>query len=407
MRILTVTDEIYPDAIGGVGKSLMTLAAAWAAQGHQVTALVRRIDPELPPQAQISGVQIVRFSSIPRNHPLYRLYPLAVLWNAARWLYQHIGSYDVVFMNNGLYMIPIRLARRCNSIPVVYNYHASLMQEIEIGAHRGQYGSLSQIALMVGRAFHMVENWALRNSTHIVVDGHRLLNDMRSLHGRACFDGKSSVVDLGVDLKRYEPLDRSTAREKLGLPTDRTVIFTARRLVGRVGLENLISAMPGVRARHPATVLLIAGKGFLRPKLEAQIEGLGLTESVKLLGFVEEETLPVYMAASDLFALPTEFLEGFGLATIEALACGVPVVGTPVGTTPEILTPIEPKLITRDSSPSSLAETLIYWLNRPREIDKLRQACRQAAETRYNADHIASQLVMLFSDLIEKSKAPS
>ncbi len=143
----------------------------------------------------------------------------------------------------------------------------------------------------------------------------------------------------------------------------------------------------------------MAGKGYLRPTLESLIQEHQLENHVTLLGFVSEKDLPTYLSAADIFVLPTESLEGFGLATIEAFAAGVPTIGTPIGATPELIEPIEPALLTRDASPDSLAETICLWLDRRRELDSLGQKCRQAAEHLYSADIVAKRLEDLFGEL--------
>jgi len=153
------------------------------------------------------------------------------------------------------------------------------------------------------------------------------------------------------------------------------------RLVARMGIENLIHAAAILRDNRINVVLLIAGKGYMQAALEALIAELDLTQRVRLLGFVSEAQLPVYLAASDLFVLPTEALEGFGLATIEALGVGLPVIGTPIGTTPEILGTIDPKLITKASTPQALAKSISYWLAHNTERHSLRQRARSTVET--------------------------
>jgi glycosyltransferase involved in cell wall biosynthesis len=104
-----------------------------------------------------------------------------------------------------------------------------------------------------------------------------------------------------------------------------------------MGLDELLRAVAIVRENVPDVLLLIGGSGGLRRGLEAQAAGLGLGGHVRFLGFVPEARLAAHYQAADFFVLPTRELEGFGLVTVEALACGTPVLGTPVGATPEIL----------------------------------------------------------------------
>jgi len=144
--------------------------------------------------------------------------------------------------------------------------------------------------------------------------------------------------------ERFKPApDRGAVRCALGLSADRPLLLTVRNLEARMGLDTLLDAMARLKARCPRVVLLIGGAGSLRGTLEAQSQALGLADHVKFLGFVPDAELPRYYQAADLFVLPTRELEGFGLVTVEALACGTPVLGTPVGATPEILRALCPR----------------------------------------------------------------
>ena len=122
------------------------------------------------------------------------------------------------------------------------------------------------------------------------------------------------------------------------------------------------AAMPSLRlvlAELPSARLAIAGDGPLRAELEQRILGLGLVGSVLLLGRVSEDDLLAWYRRADLFVLPTQELEGFGISTIEALACGTPAVGTPVGGTPEILAEVDSRLLAASRSPRDLATTIV------------------------------------------------
>jgi glycosyltransferase involved in cell wall biosynthesis len=122
-----------------------------------------------------------------------------------------------------------------------------------------------------------------------------------------------------------------------------------------MGLNSLLDAMPVLRKEIPRIRLLIGGSGPLRAELEAQVKSLALGDCVRLLGFVPEAQLPAHYRAADLFVLPTAQIEGFGLVTIEALASGTPVLGTPIGATSEILGGLDASLLTGGADAESLA----------------------------------------------------
>ncbi len=121
-----------------------------------------------------------------------------------------------------------------------------------------------------------------------------------------------------------------------------------------------------------------------------------MTDRVRLLGFVPEEQLPSYYQAADLILVPTLELEGFGLVTVEALACGTPVLGTPVGALPEVLTRVDPGLVAEGSDAASLATAIRRILRRfrdqPGEQERLSAKGRALVESEYNWDRHCEQL---------------
>jgi glycosyltransferase involved in cell wall biosynthesis/SAM-dependent methyltransferase len=196
---------------------------------------------------------------------------------------------------------------------------------------------------------------------------------------------------------RFTPApDRAATRSTLGLPADRPLLLTVRNLEARMGLDTLLEAMSRLRVSCPRALLLIGGAGSLRGALEAQSQALGLGGHVKFLGFVPDADLPRYYQAADLFVLPTRELEGFGLVTVEALACGTPVLGTPVGATPEILRALCPSLVFRDTAPEAMAEDLERFLaGKERDPDaytRLRAACRGHVERYYTWERATDEL---------------
>jgi glycosyltransferase involved in cell wall biosynthesis len=177
-----------------------------------------------------------------------------------------------------------------------------------------------------------------------------------------------------------------------------------------MGLENLLEAMTMLGEEQRNLLLLIGGEGQLRPRLEELIRSRGLQDSVQLLGFVPEDQLAKYYQASDLVVLPTLQLEGFGLVTVEALACGTPVVGTPVGAIPEVLSTVDPLLVTEGTDGLSLAKTLRLLLKRfrdqPGERERFSKKGREVVERRYNWAAHTADLDRLFASLSKDKQAP-
>jgi len=211
---------------------------------------------------------------------------------------------------------------------------------------------------------------------------------------------KIALIPLGVDTVRFKfANDPKVIRKNLDLPEDRTILMTVRRLVARMGLENLIDAMKLVTRQHPQTLLLIGGKGYLENALREHIRSCGLENHIRLIGFIPEEKLPSYYQAADMFVLPTTELEGFGLATIEALSCGTPVIATPVGANPEVVGPLGSEFLCRDATVEALAERINWWLNRGIS-EEVRQACREYCSSKFAVESVAASLENTFTEAI-------
>ncbi len=217
------------------------------------------------------------------------------------------------------------------------------------------------------------------------------------------------VIPGGVDVDMFfppPPIENiPKLRGRLGLPVDGPLLLTVRRLEARMGLENLIAATGEVVQNRPESRfhLVIAGKGTLAANLEALVRQWELEERVHMVGLIPREELPLYYRAADLFLLPTTALEGFGLATVEALASGVPVLGTKVGGTVEVLRAIDDKLLFPGTEPAGLATGIERFLNDPDSFHALKDRCRLEAVEKYSWEKVVDRVEEEFL-LIERNR---
>lgn len=146
----------------------------------------------------------------------------------------------------------------------------------------------------------------------------------------------------GVDLARFDMVDRAAAKAALGV--DGPLLLTVGYLIERKGQRIAIDAV----AKIPGATLLIVGQGPAQAELEAQIAALSLGDRVRLLGSLPHEKLPPLFAAADVMVLPTAS-EGLANVWVEALASGTPVVTTDVGGAREVIDrPAAGRLVPRD-----------------------------------------------------------
>ena len=212
--------------------------------------------------------------------------------------------------------------------------------------------------------------------------------------------GRIRIVRGGVQADRFDTgLTVEQAREKLGWPQDRPVVFVVRRLAKRMGLENLIAAIVRVKQRIPDVQLMIAGSGPLRSELEDRIKTASLRNHVRLLGFVPDELLPVAYRASDFSIVPTVALEGFGLITIESMAAGTPVLVTNVGGLPEVVRDLSESMIMPDSEVKTLAARMIDVLTGTISLPD-ESECQAYVRERYDWPVIANNVRSVYEEVL-------
>ncbi|MBE2286288.1 MAG: glycosyltransferase family 4 protein [Prosthecobacter sp.] len=184
------------------------------------------------------------------------------------------------------------------------------------------------------------------------------------------------VIPGGVEVDQFQPMDVLEARQRLVWPQKQKIIVCVRRLARRMGLENLIEAFAQATADHPDTRLMIGGQGPLREELEQLVLHKGLSKQVQFLGFIPESSLSSVYAAADLSIVPSSALEGFGLISLESLACGTPVLVTPVGGLPDTVRGLDGDLVLKGTGVDDIAAGLRGWLDGSLRVPS-REACRE------------------------------
>lgn len=203
------------------------------------------------------------------------------------------------------------------------------------------------------------------------------------------------VIPGGVETDIFRPMDVVEARQRLVWPQKQKIIVCVRRLARRMGLENLIEAFGKVTVEHPDVKLMIGGQGPLRAELEQQVMRSGLSRSIEFLGFIPDATLPAVYAAADLSIVPSSALEGFGLISLESLACGTPVLVTPVGGLPDTVQGLGEDLVLKGTSTEHIADGLRGWLDGSLTLPS-REACREHVMRSFTWDNIAQQVCEVY-----------
>lgn len=208
------------------------------------------------------------------------------------------------------------------------------------------------------------------------------------------------IVPNGVDLEKFEKLSfvpssgRGEVRSKNG---ERKIIITVSRLVKKNGIDILIKAVRELKIND--WELRIIGDGPERKKLGKLVEKSGIADRVKFLGSIPNEEIPGYLASADVFVRPSRS-EGLGIAFLEAMAAGVPIIGTPVGGIPDFLKDEETGLISEAEDPDDLAEKVSIILKDDNLKKRLIENGRKLVEEKYSWDKIARQMGKIYHEII-------
>jgi 1,2-diacylglycerol 3-alpha-glucosyltransferase len=146
----------------------------------------------------------------------------------------------------------------------------------------------------------------------------------------------TDVIPTGVDTSRFRPdVDGSWVRQRHGLD-GHEVVLNVGRIAYEKDLNVLLSAFARLKSWRPKAKLLLVGRGPYEPGLRALVRKKGIADDVIFAGFIPDDELPSYYAASDAFAIASRF-ETQGLAILEAMASGRPVAGVNFRAIPEFV----------------------------------------------------------------------
>lgn len=293
---------------------------------------------------------------------------------------------DLVAAHFALYAAPVLDVLR--SVPFVMHFHGPWAAESAVEGGRR----------LPTRAKHLLERAVYRKADRLVVLSSAFRDVLCESYG--IDPDRVRIVPGGVETERFDTgLSRRDARLQIGWPTDRPIVLSVRRLAHRMGLDRLIAAMQHVREHEPDVLLFIAGRGPLAGALRDQVAAAGLTDHVRFLGFVPDDVLPVAYRAADLSIVPTTALEGFGLTTVESLAAGTPVLVTPRGGLPEVVSDLAPELVLAGTEVDVLADGLIRALSGALSLPDT-AACQAYARDRFGWGRVASRVRGVYEEVL-------
>lgn len=199
-----------------------------------------------------------------------------------------------------------------------------------------------------------------------------------------------TIIPNGVDTKIFVQQNKIVPNHN---------ILTVSRLVYKNGVDTLIKAFSKVQKEHPSCTLTICGSGEEEVRLKELVSELGISFTVFFVGNVDYHKLPSYYNNSIMFVRPSRS-EGFGNSFIEAMSCGIPIIGTREGGIPDFLVDGKTGLFCKMDDPVDLSEKMILLLKDERLRDKIVKNGLELSKN-YDWNIIANKFDDEFKKLVE------
>jgi glycogen(starch) synthase len=387
-RVLMLSWEYPPVVVGGLGRHVHALSAALVEAGHEVTVVTRHA-PGAPLEEYARGVRVVR---APEDPPLFPLAtPTLLAWTMA---FNHTltraalraadtGGYDVIHAHDWLVTHAAVTLKEHLDLPMVATVHAT-----EAGRHQGWLpGDMN-------KCIHSVEWWLAHEACRVLVCSEYMRWEVTRLLGLA--PARVSVVPNGVDSAVWQAAPRAVSAARARFAGEGPLLGFAGRLVYEKGVQDLIAALPAMRAEHPGLRVVIAGDGPHRAELQEEVRRLKLHRAVSFAGFMGDGELPAVLAATDALVVPSIY-EPFGMVALEGASAGAPLAVAATGGLAEIVEPGVTGVTFPAKSPDALATSVGGLLEDELFARQVAKQARAMVDERYAWASVARRTAEVYA----------
>ena len=375
---------------GGMNVYVLQIAREFGRRGCQVDVYTRWHDPDDPQIVELGErARVIHLRAGPFANGKESLYGYIPEFLSNLYRFQASEGIDYNLIHSHYWLsgrAGIALSQRWR-VPNVVTFHT--LARTKLRARAGETEPELRIS---------TEHKVLECVDAVVVSTEQEKQDLIGLYGAAPY--KISVIEAGVDLELFQPGDKQEARRELGI-TDKHVVLYVGRIQPLKGLDILVRAMALLKDGSNARLLTVGGdldRDHTLGRLRSMANGLGLQDRVTFTGAMKHTDLPRYYRAADVFVLPS-YYESFGLAPLEAMACGTPVVASRVGGLSSYVTEGLNGYLIPWRCPEPFAQRLDSLLADPTKIESMGRAARtQALEMGW--DGVADRMLNLYAGLV-------
>jgi D-inositol-3-phosphate glycosyltransferase len=341
--------ELGTNDTGGMSVYIRELARELGRRGHWIDIYTRLRNGSHQPVIDLfENVRLVHLG-IPSNGNLSRLalYPyLPDFLKSMEDFRFHEGiEYDLIHSH---YWLSGRLGRWVQEL---WNIpHLVMLHTLGVVKNRTGVG-LPEPEIRVAAEKELVE------TCHRIIAPTDREKDSLVRYYSVC-EQKIGVVPCGVNLDLFQPQPKQAARKQLDFDRDDIILLNVGRFEPLKGIDRLLEAMIHLRDHRRLRLIIVGGDGNQAPEsqfLRQKAINLGIEDEVIFAGRIEQKYLPLYYSSADVLVMASHY-ESFGLVGLEALACGRPVVSTPVGAMDSLIQQSQAGYVVSDTLPRSLAK---------------------------------------------------
>ncbi len=382
-RICLVT-HFFPPHMGGIEKVSYEQSKRLTESGYEIDVLTSKIKGQN--EHPTKGIRVFAYPSLKLAERFGVPYPILTV-EAYKKFAKIIKKCDLVHAHGHVYMssyLAGKIAKKYKK-PFIVTQHNTFID------YKSLLNTLEHLNdLTIGKS-------VLKHADRILTVSKETMKYVLRL---GADKAKTLVMYNGVDTNCFHSVKKGESRKKLGLPKKRKIIFSVRRLVYKNGIDTLIESAHLVARDNPDILFVVAGKGPSRKLIEDRIKELRIEDNIKLTGFVPDELLPVYYDAADYFVLPSASGEGLPLVLFEAMACGLPVIATTVGGTPEIINHMKNGVLVPPRNPEAIAEALSKLLAEEKLGQTIGEEAKKNVEDRFTWEENLRQLKEVYNEFV-------
>lgn len=373
MKIIQVCPYYYPH-IGGVESHVMSLSRELIGRGHEVCVLTTRL-PGTKEKEISDGINILR------QKPLFIWFKTPVVPKLKRSIKDLRG--DVVHSHSPPPLPSYYAAKACfkSKTPFLITYHCDL-----------------EISSPIGRFVTELYRRSLGASTIEKADRVIATTRTYAATSRTVWNANPLTIPNMVDIERFGPdVSSENLKNELQLPKGKPIVLFVGRLTKHKGVEYILEASKEVDARF-----LIVGTGEFEDNYKDMANKLEVEDRVSFAGKVDDSMLPKYYSISDVFVLPsTSRLEAFGIAALEAMATGKPVIVSDIPGVREIITNGEEGLLVEPMNSKDLAAKISLLISDEGKRKAMGLKARKKVEANFSLEKVVDRIEKVYEDVLE------